>query len=131
MLKNMTVPNLKALAKDMNVPINSKMRKDDLIAVIKVQIELDHVKALEDDSFLSEELVVEFDVPTVFAPKKSDFRELTDKVLEFHFKALHRFNPSEKKDKRGNVIVTAAQRRRLHKKVNSYAKKIGFFSYGV
>lgn len=54
--------------------------------------------------------------------------EITDPasimVLEGHFKAVRRFNPTLKKDKSGMVILTPKQRRRVQKHDRKMAKKV-------
>lgn len=49
-------------------------------------------------------------------------------VLKTHFNAVKRFNPTLKRDKSGMVILTPAQRRRIHKHDNRLAKKLGVFA---
>lgn len=52
-LKSMTVATLKAIASQMSVPFNSRMKKADLIEVISAQIEKDHIRAIEDDELIN------------------------------------------------------------------------------
>jgi hypothetical protein len=49
-------------------------------------------------------------------------------VLKAHFKAVKRFNPTLKRDKGGKVILTAKQRRRIHKTDRKVAKKMGLYT---
>lgn len=53
LMKN-TVAELKSMAKSMDAPINSRMVKADIVNAIMVKVELDHVKAIEDEAFRNE-----------------------------------------------------------------------------
>lgn len=44
-------------------------------------------------------------------------------ILGIHYKALMRYNPTLKRDGKGQVILTPAQRRRLHKRDRKAMKK--------
>lgn len=50
------------------------------------------------------------------------------RVMEYHIKSVKRFNPGMVRDKDGNVILTAKQRKRVQKKSHAYARKIGFLT---
>lgn len=49
-------------------------------------------------------------------------------ILERHGRAVKRFNPTMSRDRDGKVILTPKQRKRIHKKDRSFARKIGLLS---
>lgn len=113
-LSKMTVKELREVAERMGVYLQSKVKKDTIIFLIESRIENLHTEALEMNT-------------TTFIIPGTDM-EITDpasiKVLEGHFKAVRRFNPTLKKDKSGMVILTPKQRRRVQKHDRKMAKKV-------
>lgn len=117
-LKSKTVKELKSIAQDMGMPFTNRVLKADLISAIEENIEKAHAVALDMNAAKSVE-TFEIDGMT--------FTGLNAKLMQNHMEMIRRYNPSLKRDKDGFIILTPAQRRRIHKKDRSFGKKIGFF----
>lgn len=98
-----TVNTLQALAKQHDVAGRSKMRKPELIAALG---------AIRDAAKPVDTFTIPGTATTVSG--------IAADVLRHHYAARERYT----KDGRKNL--TPAQRRRLHKKTNHYAAKVGF-----
>lgn len=127
-LAKMTVVELKSVADRMAVPYASRIKKADLIELIKDGIEFAHLRANEDAAWMAET-----DTPTYTLRDDNGTEIITvtgDSALIMiaHEKNVKRYNPGMVKDRNGKVILTAKQRKRITKKMHSYARKIGFLS---
>lgn len=145
-LTKMTVPALKALAAEMNLTVTSRMKKADIIALITEYIDGWHVIALDMDRSMTleaeiqrekEETARDAEHPDNFIPtytvrdeNGAEIITLTGDsalVMEYHIKNVKRYNPGMVRDREGNVKLTPKQRKRVQKKVHSYARAIGFY----
>jgi transcription termination factor Rho len=95
-LKSMTVAELKSIAERMSIPFNSRIKKADLIDAILVQVETDHIRAIEDDEFLF--------------PQPKTFNALTVQQRMQNYK-------------KQNKYLTARQQRRIVKKYSKGLKR--------
>lgn len=118
-LMKLTVADLKGIADRMATPYASRIRKADLVNAIMMQIDMDQSEAIQMDE-------------EMFSVKKDEFMFAgilwTGKpaqMLRFHDTAVRRYNPTFKKGKDGMVILTAKQRKRIHKKDRVFSKRIG------
>lgn len=121
-LNKMTVKELREIAKRMDLKIPgvalSRATKDLLVSGIDALIEVDWNEA-EDTASEMEEREETFEYAGVV------WTGPTAKLLKAHDEMLRRFNPSMRRDKNGQVVLTPAQRRRLHKKDRRNTKRLG------
>lgn len=125
-LNKMTVKELIEVGKRMQLvsPL-SRMRKAELVKLISGMIEEYHSDALKmNESYKSEATYVML----MSDGTEMKFNGLSALMMQFHNRAVRRFNPSMNRDKKGFVKLTPKQRRRIHKKDRAYGHKIGFFT---
>lgn len=122
-MKN-TVASLREIAKRADAPINSRMVKADIVNAIMVKVELDHTRAIEDDKEMYSLREDEYMLP-IGNGESILLDGYAGKMMNYHMKGVRRFNPSERRDKNGAIVLTPRQRRRIHKNDRTYAKKIG------
>lgn len=110
----LTVPELRKLAAEHNVTGRSKMAKPALLAALgEVQR-----SARAERERMVEKVEDSFTIPGTGVTLTGTSAD----VMRHHYAGLARY----RKDGRKNL--TPAQRRRLHKKTNSYARSAGFIS---
>ncbi len=101
-LNTLTVKRLREIAKQMQLTGYSKANKDDLIRLINDEVAIIHIEAemSAEDYYVFDGVAFYGDLAT---------------MMRIHDKAVRRFNPSMRRDKSGKIVLTPAQRRRVHK----------------
>lgn len=117
-LSKMTVKNLREIADRMGIKFGSKALKSEIVSVLSVEIHNDYVEAFNMNEAMVTYTIEGTDI--VLAGRGA-------LVMIHHMNAVKRFNPTLRRDKKGFVILTAKQLKRVNKKNRSYAKSIGFF----
>lgn len=128
-LKSMTVADLKAIANQMSVPFNSRIKKVDLVEAISSQIEKDHIRAIEDDAFLFPTMTTAEETYTITDENGVELVVLTGEsaaLMNSHMKRVKRYNPSLRRGGDGKVVLTPKQRRRIAKKDRQLVKSLGW-----
>lgn len=119
-LNKMTVKELIEVGRRMELvsPLN-RMRKAELVKLLSGMIEEYHTEALGmNKSYKSPH----FEYAGVM------WTGPTAELLKAHDDMLRRFNPSMRRNKKGQIVLTPKQRRRIHKKDRRNMKRLGLVS---
>lgn len=141
MLANMTVKELKEIAKRMGIVGYSRLPKIDIVEDIEMNIQLAHSEALAEDAErftytcqLCGEKVRVIDQPTHMLSEHTEptytipgtntvLRGDTARIMTYHMTNVHRFNPSGSRDNDGRIRLTPKQAKRCAKKLRRFMKR--------
>ncbi len=123
-LNTLTVKRLREIAKQMQLTGYSKANKDVLITMIDDDVAMVHIDAQQaKDEFdkavdilpSNEHIDAEMNAEDYYVFDGVAYYGDLATMMRIHDKAVRRFNPSMRRDKSGKVVLTPAQRRRVHK----------------
>jgi protein-tyrosine-phosphatase len=122
-LNKMTVKDLREIAKRAGVKIPgvalSRATKDLLVSGIDAMVAVDWNEAKDIDAAMASNEATHFEYAGVVWTGPSAT------LLRKHVEMLRRFNPSMRRDKRGKIVLTPKQRRRIHKNDRRNTKRLG------
>lgn len=129
-LNKMTVKDLREIAKRMDLKIPgvalSRATKDLLVSGIDALVEVDWNEAEDIEAAMAVSRIDSYEAPH-FEYAGVVWSGPTATLLQKHDEMLRRYNPSMRRDKNGQIVLTPKQRRRIHKNDHRNMKRLGLF----